>query len=161
MMHGPGRNPLSQTILGFFYGYFILHWLTGVALFWKKLGFAAASVKRYYLGDPDLFMNPRSFEGLLEVTHFHLFAMGMFFVVFAHLVSFAPFRDSLKSLLVWTLAVTLLGELSAGWLIRYVSPMFVWLKLTSFWLLQTTSLVLFVGLLGEMLWRKKSINTSQ
>ncbi|NIQ93269.1 MAG: hypothetical protein GWO11_03020 [Desulfuromonadales bacterium] len=34
-------------------------------------------------------ITPRSFQGLLAVTHFHLFAMGLFFVVFSHLLLFS------------------------------------------------------------------------
>ncbi|NIQ95481.1 MAG: hypothetical protein GWN87_15710, partial [Desulfuromonadales bacterium] len=86
MMAGPGQTGLPKTITIFFYAYFLLHWLTGIFMFREKIGFAFADVTRYYLGDPEMFINPRSFQGLLEVTHFHLFAMGLFFVVFSHLL---------------------------------------------------------------------------
>jgi len=147
MMSGPGSRPLAGTILLFFYGYFLLHWGTGIFMFREKLGFSYDSVVRYYLGDPEMFMNPRSFIGLLEVTHFHLFAMGLFFVVFSHLLLFSPFRERLKGVIIRLLAVAILGDMAAGWLVRYVGAPFAWLKLGAFWLLQGTSLLLLLGLL--------------
>lgn len=146
MVSGPGGRPLGGTILVFFYGYFLLHWATGIFMFREKLGFSYDSVVRYYLGDPEMFMTPRSFIGLLEVAHFHLFAMGLFFVIFSHLLLFTPFRERVKGVLIRLLAVTILGDMAAGWLVRYAGPPFAWLKLGAFWLLQGTSLLLFLGL---------------
>lgn len=147
MMSGPGGQPLARTILLFFYGYFLLHWVTGIFMFREKLGFRYDSVVRYYLGDPEMFMNPRSFIGLLEVTHFHLFAMGLFFVIFSHLLLFTPFREQFKGILIRLLAAAILADMAAGWLVRYAGAPFAWLKLGAFWLLQGTSLVLLLGLI--------------
>ena len=38
------------------------------------------------------FLSPRSYEGMLEVAHFHLFAMGMLLLVLTHLMLFVPLR---------------------------------------------------------------------
>ncbi len=156
MVTGPAPRPLTRTIMVFFYGYFCLHWGTGILMFREKLGFSYASVVRYYLGDPDMFMNPRSFQGLLEVTHFHLFAMGLFFVVFTHLLLFTGYAQGIKRLLVWLLGLALAGDMAAGWLVRYLAESFAWLKLGSFWLLQTSSLLLFAGLLYALLRSRRS-----
>ncbi|TYO99670.1 hypothetical protein EDC39_102195 [Geothermobacter ehrlichii] len=150
MIAGPGSTPGAKIILGFFYLYFLLHWATGLLMFHDKLGFSLTGVIRYYLGDPERFMNPRSFSGLLEVTHFHLFAMGLFFVIFTHLLLFTPYADRIKRLLIWLLAATIAGDLAAGWLIRYLSSSFAWLKLASFWGFQLTSLVLLGGLVRNL-----------
>lgn len=150
MTAGPVSRSPGGLILAFFYLYFLLHWATGIFMFREKLGFSFASVVRYYLGDPELFMNPRSFAGLLEVTHFHLFAMGLFFVVFTHLLLYTPLRQSLQRLLTWLLAAAGFGDLAAGWLVRYAAPGFAWLKLGSFWLLQGVSLALLLALLAAL-----------
>lgn len=146
MTSGPTGRPLNRSILGFFYLYFFLHWGTGILMFREKLGFSAASVKRYFLGDPERFMNPRSFAGLLEVSHFHLFAMGLFFVVFTHLLLFTPLRRTLQAVMTWSLALALLSDMASGWLIRYLSPEFAWLKLGAFCSLQGLSLLLLAAL---------------
>lgn len=151
MTAGPGPRPLARGILGFFYFYFFLHWGTGLLMFGQKLGFSHASVVRYYRGEPDLFMEPRSFAGLLEVTHFHLFAMGLFFVVFTHLLVFTPFRERLKAAVTALLATGLLLDMAAGWLVRYIDPAFAWAKLAGFWMLQTISLLLLLGLVSALL----------
>lgn len=155
MTTGCTGHGLPRTILAVFYLYFFLHWGTSILMFKEKLGFSYETVVRYYLGNPEMFMNPRSFQGLLEVTHFHLFAMGFFFVVFSHLLLFTPMRDRLKQLLTCLLAVSLLGDMGSGWLIRYLAPEFAWFKLGSFYLLQATSLVLLAGLGAGLLCTKK------
>lgn len=147
MMTGPGPRPLARKILLFFNICFLLHWATGIFMFGDKIGFGVDDVVRYYLGDPERFMNPRSFSGLLEVTHFHLFAMGLFFVVFSHLLLFTPLAESLKNLLTNLLALALLADMASGWLIRYGGALFAPLKLGAFWLLQGVSFLLLVGLL--------------
>jgi len=154
MMTGPGPSPLPKAILAFFYVYFLLHWATGILMFHHKLGFSYQSVVRYFLGDPEQFMNPRSFIGLLEVTHFHLFAMGLFFVVFSHLLLFSPFGEPIKTILIWLLGVSLLLDIISPWLIRYVAAPFAWLKLGSFWMLQGVSLILLLGLLAALFRRR-------
>ena len=153
-MNGPTPRFNSRLILGFFYLYFFLHWSTGLLMFHDKLGFSYQGVVRYFLGDPDLFMHPRSFAGLLEVTHFHLFAMGLFFVVFTHLLLFAPLKESIKTALIWLLGWSLLADIASSWLIRYVAAQFAWLKLGSFWVLQAVSLLLLLGLFSS-LFRKR------
>jgi hypothetical protein len=126
-------------------------------MFWDKLGFSYEGVVRYFLGDPELFMNPRSFAGLLEVTHFHLFAMGLFFVVFAHLLMFSPLKDSIKSTLIWLLGLSILADIASSWLIRYVAAPFAWLKLGSFWTLQAVSLLLLLGLISALFRKSKKV----
>lgn len=146
MTRGPGGDKLPRSILAFFYFYFFLHWVSSILMFKEKLGFSYRGVVRYYVGDPEFFMQPRSFLGLLEVTHFHLFAMGIFFVVFSHLLLFTPWPETVKQLLIFMLAFSLVGDIASGWLIRYLADGFAWLKLLSFWILQGASLILFVGL---------------
>lgn len=150
MMTGPAARPQARIILAFFYLYFLLHWITGILMFRDKLGFSYQGVVRYFLGDPEQFMNPRSFVGLLEVTHFHLFAMGLFFVIFTHLLMFSPLKDGIKATMIWLLGLSLLTDICSSWLIRYVAAPFAWLKLGSFWVLQAVSLLLLLGLLGGL-----------
>jgi len=149
------ERPLPGAILGFCYFYFLLHWGTGLALFASKLGFSTASIATYYRGDPEQFINPRSFSGLLEVTHFHLFAMGVFFVVFSHLLCFTDLQRSCQRLMTLLLAVSLLGDLAAGWLVRYAAAGFAWFKLGDFILLQTVSLVLLAALARAHFYRRR------
>ena len=155
MMTGPTQRTLSKVILAFFYLYFLLHWFTGILMFRDKLGFSYQGVVRYFLGDPELFMTPRSFIGLLEVTHFHLFAMGLFFVVFTHLLMFSPLKEGIKATLIWLLGLSLLADIGSSWLTRYVAAPFAWLKLGSFWVFQIVCLILLLGLFTSLFHNKR------
>jgi hypothetical protein len=138
------RNRLLQTIVVLYAIYVIGLWVTNALLYFSKMSLSAASVVEYYLGNEERFLSPRSYQGLLEVSHFHLFAMGMLLLVLTHLMLFVPVRNSLKAwLIVVPFASALLDE-GAGWLVRFASPGFAWLKVAGFVLLQTSLAVLVV-----------------
>ena len=80
------RNRLLQTIVSLYSLYVAGLWLTNALLYFHKMSLHPSSVVRYYLGAPEEFLNPRSYQGLLEVSHFHLFAMGMLLLVLTHKV---------------------------------------------------------------------------
>jgi hypothetical protein len=112
------RNRLLQTIVTLYALYVIGLWLTNALLYFSKMSLTAVSVIDYYLGSEERFLSPRSYQGLLEVSHFHLFAMGMLLLV-------------------------LIDE-GAGWLVRFVSPNFAYAKIAGFLLLETSLAVLVV-----------------
>ncbi len=132
------RNRLLHTIVVLYSGYVALLWLTNALLYFQKMSLTPSSVVEYYLGNEERFLQPRSFEGLLEVSHFHLFAMGMLLLVLTHLVLFAPLSNRAKIWLVVTPFVAALADEGAGWLIRFVSPGFAWLKIAGFLSLQAS-----------------------
>jgi hypothetical protein len=119
-------------------------WVTNALLYFGKMGLTAASVVDYYLGNEEQFLSPRSYQGLLEVSHFHLFAMGMLLLVLTHLALFVPIPNRWKA---WLIAVPFLSALldeGSGWLVRFVHPGFAYAKIAGFLLLQT-SLAVLVG----------------
>lgn len=139
------RNRLLQTIVVLYCVYVILLWFTNAGLYFGKMSLAPSSVVDYYLGNEERFLQPRSLQGLLEVSHFHLFAMGMLLLVLTHLVLFVPLAASTKAwLIVLPFASALLDE-GSGWLVRFVSPHFAVLKVAGFLSLQA-SLAALVGL---------------
>jgi hypothetical protein len=139
------RNRLLQTIVVLYALYVAALWLTNALLYFDKMGLTAASVLEYYRGNEEKFLQPRSYRGLLEVSHFHLFAMGMLLLVLTHLMLFVPLADRVKA---WLIAVPFLAaavDEGAGWLVRFGHPLFAWVKVAGFLLLQG-SLALLVGL---------------
>jgi len=112
--------------------YVIGLWLTNALLFLSKMSLSASSVVDYYLGSEDRFLSPRSYQGLLEVSHFHLFAMGMLLLVLTHLALFVPVSPRLKAGLVVLPFVSAFLDEGAGWLVRFVSPGFAALKIAGF-----------------------------
>jgi hypothetical protein len=138
------RNRLLQTIVVLYALYVALLWVTNALLYFDRMGLTPASVLAHYLGSEESFREPRSYAGLLEVSHFHFFAMGMLLLVLTHLVLFIPIANRTKA---WLIAVPFLSGLvdeGAGWLVRFASPHFAWLKIAGFLALQASLATLVV-----------------
>jgi hypothetical protein len=136
------RNRLLQTIVSLYAFYVAGLWLTNALLYFNKMNLTPVSVVDYYLGSDERFLSPRSYQGLLELSHFHLFAMGLLLLVLTHLMLFVPLRNSTKA---WLIVVPFLSALldeGAGWLVRYASPHFAYAKIAGFLLLEASLAVL-------------------
>jgi hypothetical protein len=136
------QNRLLQTIVALFCLFVIGLVVTNALLYFIKMGLTAASVVDYYLGSEERFLPPRSYQGLLEVTHFHLFAMGMLLLVLTHLMLFVPLKNETKA---WLIVVPFLAALldeGSGWLVRYASLHFAYAKIAGFLLLEASLTVL-------------------
>ena len=138
------RNRLLQIIVVFYALYVIGVWLTNALLYFSKMSLSASSVIDYYLGSEEKFLSPRSYQGLLEVSHFHLFAMGMLLLVLTHLILFVPLRNGTKAWLIIVPFLSAILDESAGWLVRFVNPNFAYLKIAGFVLLEASLAVLVV-----------------
>ena len=136
------RNRLLQIIVTLYALYVIGLWLTNALLYFSKMSLTAVSVIEYYLGSEERFLSPRSYQGLLEVSHFHLFAMGMLLLVLTHLMLFVPIRNSTKAWLIIIPFFAAILDEGSGWLVRFVSPNFAYAKIAGFLLLQTSLAVL-------------------
>ncbi len=138
------RNRLLQTIVVLYVLYVAGLWLTNALLYFQKMGLSYPSVVEYYLGSEERFLQPRSYQGLLEVAHFHFFAMGMLLLVLTHLMLFVPLRNTTKAWLIVLPFVSAFLEEGSGWLVRFVHPGFAYLKIASFLLLQGSLMALIV-----------------
>ncbi len=81
---------------------------------------------------------------MLEEAHFHFFAMAIILVTLNHLLLFTGIGNRWKLVLIVASFLSALGDISSGWLIRYVSPAFAYLKIASFIVLLTTLAVLMI-----------------
>jgi hypothetical protein len=138
------RNRLLQTIVLLYAIYVGGLWLTNALLYFSKMSLTPASVTAYYLGAEERFLPARSYEGMLEIAHFHLFAMGMLLLVLTHLMLFVPLAARTKAWLIVLPFVAALLDEGAGWLVRFVDPAFAWLKIAGFLLLQGSLAALVV-----------------
>jgi hypothetical protein len=142
------KNRLLQLIIVLFVVYVAVLWLTNALLYFQKMGLTYASVTEYYLGSEEKFLPPRSYQGMLEISHFHLFAMGILLLTLTHLMLFVPLRADLKP---WFIAVPFTSALldeGGGWLVRFVHPVFAYVKIAGFLTLETSLAVL----IGVSLW---------
>ena len=138
------RNRLLQVIVLLYAIYVGMLWLTNALLYFNKMSLAPSSVVAYYLGSPEQFTSPRSYQGLLEISHFHLFAFGMLLLVMTHLMLFVPLSGRAKA---WLISVPFFAGLldeGAGWMVRYGGEAFAIVKVAGFLLLQASLAVLIV-----------------
>ena len=139
------KNRLLQLIILMFVIYVALLWVTNALLYFGKMGLTYSSVTDYYLGSEERFLQPRSYQGMLEISHFHLFAMGLLLLTLTHLMLFVPIRSQLKPLFVVIPFGSALVDEGSGWLVRFVSPGFAYLKIAGFLALEASLAVLMVA----------------
>ena len=150
------KNSLLRLIMFFFLLYILFFWMTNMFLFIHKMGITVSTIVDYYRGSEERFLQPRSYQSLLELSHFHLFAMGILILTLTHLLLFAPIEISTKAqLIVATFGSAFLEEIS-GWLIRFVHPSFAYLKIGSFILLQLSLLVVMAIVLIALVSKQTS-----
>jgi len=137
------NNQLLKVIIVFTLLFFLFLWLTNLLLY-LQIGFSYQSVVEYYLGSEESFRAPKSYIGLLEESHFHFFSMAIILVTLNHLVLFTSIPNIYKLILILSSFLSALGDISGGWLIRYVSPQFAYLKIASVIVLQLSLALLII-----------------
>ena len=138
------KNRLLQLIIVIFVIYVAGMWLTNALLYFQKMSLTATSVTEYYLGSEERFLQPRTYQGMLEVTHFHLFAMGLLLLTLTHLMLFVPIRSDLKAWFIIIPFTSALVNEGSSWLVRFVHPVFAYLKIAGFLALEISLAVLIV-----------------
>lgn len=139
------NNRLLQIILLFVLTYTGLMWFTNILLYGEKIGFTYTSVVDFYLGSDEEFRNPISYRGLLEGTHFHLFDFAIALLLVNHLTVFSGLNQRLKLLLITISFTSGLLDIASGWLIRFVSPEFAYLKVLGFIIFQMSFAILLIS----------------
>jgi hypothetical protein len=145
------RNHLLRVIVWCFLLYTLVFWFTSSALYFSKMSLDPQSVVAYYLGDEERYLQPRSFGGMLEILHFHAFSMGILLMTLTHLLLFVPLASRVKAIgIALAFGASLGGEL-AGWGVRFVSPVFAYLKIGCFLVSQFVILFLIVAVAASLL----------
>jgi len=138
------RNRLLQVVVVLYCFFVALLWATNWMLYFDSMDFTTASIVDHYLGNEEEFRAPRTYRGMVELAHFHLFAMGMLMMVLTHLALFVPVGTGLKiSLIVVPFFAAFISE-GAGWLVRWGGPGFAWTKIAGILLLQGSLAVLVI-----------------
>lgn len=145
------RNRLLKAIVACFLAYTAILWITNIGLYFSKMSLYPSSVVDYFRGNEERFLEPRSWIGLLEQLHFHSFAMGILLLTLTHLLLFVPVSMRVKAFgICGAFVFGIVGELS-GWAVRYLSPVFAYLKIASFLCLQGVILWLMI-VVARALW---------
>jgi hypothetical protein len=138
------KNGLLQLIIVLFIIYVGVLWLTNALLYFNKMSLTYTSVTEYYLGSEEKFMQPRSYQGMLEISHFHFFAMGMLLLTLTHLMLFVPLPVERKPWFIIVPFMSALVDEGSGWLVRFVHPLFAYLKIAGFLALEISLAALMV-----------------
>ena len=126
-------------------------WCTNAFMYFSRMSLTPRSVQSYYLGSAEDYSNPRSAASMLETTHAHLPIMGVVVLILTHLMILAPYSDRAKRWFISLSFLSAFGGEGAGWLVRFVSPGFAWLKIACFLVFQGCLGFLIVGLAAFLL----------
>lgn len=130
------RNQLLKSIVWCFLAYTFFLWCSNFGMYFSKMTLSPQSVVEYYLGSEERFLQPRTLQGMLEVLHFHAFAMGILLLTLTHLLLFVPISMRVKAWGICTAFTAGIGDELMGWAVRFVHPAFAWAKVGFFVLLQ-------------------------
>ncbi len=126
------RKSLLNALVLMFLGYIALLWLSNGLMYFHHMDLTAKSVMNYYLGSEEEFTQPKSYQGMLEVSHFHLFSMGMLVVTLTHLMLMTNFSVRLKIWLSALVYLSAIADEAGGWLVRFAHPLFAYFKIAAF-----------------------------
>jgi hypothetical protein len=147
MLDGGYRGPLLVRLtLSCTLVFLALLWFSNVLLYFQHMSLDPASVARYYLGSEEEFSAPRSYGSMLEVAHAHFAMMALVLLLVTHLAIFIPWPLRIRVGLVILTFVGALCEELGGWLVRFASPAWAWIKVAGFLALQAGLGTLLVGL---------------
>ena len=154
------RNRLLQVIILLYCFFVVLLWMTNWMLYFESMDLTTASIVEHYLGNEEEFRAPRTYGGMLELTHFHVFAMGMLMMVLTHLALFVPVSTGLKIALIVVPFFSAFASEGAGWLVRYGGAGFAWTKIAGFLLLQASLAALVLIALASVFVKHQGENYS-
>ena len=130
------RQMMLNALILMFLGYVALLWISNGMMYFHKMDLTADSVIAYYLGSEQDFTQPKSYQSLLEVSHFHVFAMGMLILTLTHLMLMTDLPTLMKIWVSGLVYFSAIADELAGWLVRFVHPNFAYFKIVSFLLLE-------------------------
>ena len=151
---GFSGNPFMRLTLGLTLVLLTGFTVSNFVLYFQRMDLSPESVVAYYNGDEEEFRPARSPQSMMEVTHGHLAIMALVMLLLTHLAIFLPISNSSKILLIVSAFASALFSEGAAWLVRFVDPLFAWLKIASFLFLQA-SLLILLSSLAVFLWKSR------
>lgn len=150
-------KPLLNTLILMFLAYIALLWVSNGLMYFHKMALTPESVQAYYLGSEEDFTQPRSYQSLLEVSHFHLFSMGMLVLTLTHLMLMTDMSVSLK---IWLSALTYgsaIADEAGGWLVRFAHPDFAYFKIGAFLVLEICLILLIITVSWSLIRSRRNV----
>jgi hypothetical protein len=155
------RKLLLNALVLMFLAYMFLQWISNGMMYFHRMDLTIESVVTYYNGNEEQFIPAKSYDGMLEVLHFHLFSMGMLAVTLTHLMLMTDFSTRLK---IWLSSLTFFSAIAeelGGWLVRFAHPDFAYFKIAMFITLECSLFVLITTVALSLLSARKKINVQK
>lgn len=125
------RAPLqTRVLLTLFNATIVLGGGVSVLMYRVRTGLTPSGTEAYYLGNEGTaapgaeMLFERSFRELLDVTHDHAFSQPMLFFILCHIFALTRVSDRAKIAVYVASFASVLIDLAAPYLVRYVSPAF-------------------------------------
>lgn len=151
------RAPLhTRVLLTLFDLMMVAATAIGIVMYRVRTGLTPGGTRDYYLGNEatagpgDEMLFARSLKELLDVTHPHAFSQSFLFFVLCHIFALTGASDRAKIAVYVASFGSVAVDLSAPYLIRYVSPAFAPLQIANGILMSVVLLVLIGRPLYEM-----------
>ncbi|MDD2800174.1 MAG: hypothetical protein PHE96_01840 [Methylococcales bacterium] len=145
------RKALLNALVLMFLGYIALLWFSNGLMYFNHMDLTPGSVITYYLGSEEQFIPARSYQGMLEVSHFHLFSMGMLVLTLTHLMLMTDFSTRLKIWLSVSTYLSAIADEAGGWLVRFVAPEFAYFKIGAFIILEVSLATLLIVVIASLI----------
>lgn len=151
LIHAPRRTKIAYTALLL---YLLLGLVTLVAIEALKTGWTPGGVADYYRGNEQRFVFEKTPLEMLEVTHMHLFSMPVVFFILGHAFLMTTLAEATKRGVVLLSFAGVFLSIGAPWAVRFVSPLFGWVKIAADLALAGTLVLMSVYPIYEMWWKK-------
>jgi len=151
------RQLLLNSVILMFLGYVLLLWVSNALMYFHKMDLSYVSVVEYYLGSEENFTQPKSYQSLLEILHFHLFAMGLLVLTLTHLMLMTQLSVAVKVGLNAAIYIATILNEAASWLVVFVHPYFAYLKIGSFVVLELSLLALIISVSVSLLYARRKM----
>ncbi|HEX4934524.1 MAG TPA: hypothetical protein VFV33_15145, partial [Gemmatimonadaceae bacterium] len=127
----------TRVLLTLFNAMVVIGTTVSILMYRVRTGLTPGGSRAYYLGNEgtagpgDEMLFARSLKELLDVTHDHAFSQPFLFFVLCHIFALTRARDRTKIVVYVASFGSVLVDLAAPYLIRYVSPGFAPLQVAN------------------------------
>jgi hypothetical protein len=156
------RAPLqTRILLTLFNGTIVLATAVSILMYRVRTGLTPAGARDYYLGNEAtagagaVLQFTRSFRELLDVTHDHAFSQPFLFFVLCHIFALTNVRDGVKIAVYVASFLSIVVDLAAPYLIRFVSPAWAPLQVLNSVAMTLALMMLLVVPTYEMWWYRE------
>jgi hypothetical protein len=148
----------TKMIYTLYLGFSVIGFAVMGVLASTRTGWAPGKIAAYYIGDESMGLYGKTAGELIELTHFHLFAIPLFLFITGHVFLLSRWPARLKAGVVFAAFVGAAGLIAAPWLMVYHSPHWSLLTLVSRVLLAGSFLIFLAAPFREMWGRERAEN---